>query len=56
MSSLEAFKSGVKDALEGKQRKNASDFYGPYSYNYEDGYDTVKKHKVDYAIPSNTSV
>jgi hypothetical protein len=36
-----AYKYGVKDATEGRERKNASDFYGPYADDYLEGYQSV---------------
>ena len=47
-----AYKYGVKDATEGRERKNASDFYGPYADDYLSGYQSVvnsqKKTKGKY--------
>ena len=36
-----AYKYGVRDATEGRERKNASDFYGPYADDYLSGYQSV---------------
>ena len=45
-----AFAYGVRDATNGRERKNASDFYGPYGHDYDRGYDSVlaKKRKPVY--------
>ena len=36
-----AYKYGVRDATEGRERKNASDFYGPYADDYLSGYQSA---------------
>ncbi len=36
-----AFAYGVRDATEGRERKNSSDFYGPYCGDYDRGYQSV---------------
>jgi len=45
-----AFAYGVRDAINGRERKNASDFYGPYGHDYDQGYDSVlaKRRKASY--------
>tara|TARA_R110000751_G_scaffold61963_1_gene128286 strand:- start:274 stop:462 length:189 start_codon:yes stop_codon:yes gene_type:complete len=36
-----AFAYGVRDATNGRERKNGSDFYGPYGHDYDQGYQSV---------------
>ena len=36
-----AFAFGVRDATNGRERKNGSDVYGPYGHDYDQGYDSV---------------
>ena len=45
-----AFAFGVRDATNGVERKNGSDFYGPYGHDYDQGYDSVlaKRRKASY--------
>ena len=38
MSKLTAYLSGVKDAKAGRERKNASDVWGPFDDDYYRGY------------------
>lgn len=43
-----AYDHGKKDATAGREKKNASDFYGPYGGDYYSGYDSVtQKNKAD---------
>jgi len=35
------FAFGVRDATNGRERKNGSDFYGPYGHDYDQGYQSV---------------
>jgi hypothetical protein len=47
-----AYKYGVRDATEGRERKNASDFYGPYADDYLSGYQSVvNSHFPDQVDP-----
>jgi hypothetical protein len=45
-----AFAFGVRDATNGRERKNGSDFYGPYGHDYDQGYQSVldKRRKASY--------
>ena len=36
-----AFAYGVRDATNGRERKNGSDVYGPYGHDYDKGYQSV---------------
>ena len=36
-----AYNHGVEDATNGRERKNSSDFYGPYNNEYDNGYQSV---------------
>jgi hypothetical protein len=36
-----AFKDGVKDAVNGRERKNASDRWGPYGHDYDQGFQLI---------------
>ena len=45
-----AYVRGVEDALTGRERKNGSDFYGPYGHDYDMGYEMglEKRRKTIY--------
>jgi hypothetical protein len=53
MESMNAYNDGKRDAEQGKPKKNASDFWGPYAGDYQHGYEqqmccknTTKKVKI----------
>jgi len=47
-----AYVRGVEDALSDRERKNGSDFYGPYGHDYDMGYESglVKRRKASYKV------
>ena len=46
MTKISAYADGVKDAKAGRERKNASDFWGPYNDDYHEGFDAVMRKKT----------
>ena len=42
MESMNAYVDGKRDAEQGKPKKNASDFWGPYAGDYQHGYEQHK--------------
>ena len=42
MESMNAYVDGKRDAEQGKLKKNASDFWGPYAGDYQHGYEQHK--------------
>ena len=42
MESMNAYADGKRDAEQGKPKKNASDFWGPYAGDYQHGYEQHK--------------
>ena len=38
-----AYEHGMRDAEAGRDKKNSSDFYGPYGGDYDSGYSNGKK-------------